>query len=119
MEMREIEFRAWDPIEKIFRYADIFDTDEMSEWVTWDAPEGSPINEGFNWDVLQFTGLLDKNGVKIFEGDRIAALDEVATVSFNDGGFEIGIGKLHTVRLTQQYIVNCGFHVIGNIHEGA
>ncbi len=51
--MREIEFRAWDDNNKMFDYPNIIE-----------------LNIGIGYQ--QFTGLLDKNGVKIFEGDIVA-----------------------------------------------
>lgn len=75
--------------------------------------------------VGQYTGLTDKNGKKIFEGDIVmivrrpdyldyAGVDYNALITFAKGGFCITNGKLGL--LCQA--VNMGdFEVIGSIHD--
>lgn len=66
MNGRIIKFRAWDKEHKI-----------MLKWhPNADAiKEAIPFDGGDEWtercDVMQFTGLLDKNGKEIYEGDII------------------------------------------------
>lgn len=57
--MREIKFRAWD------KYKKMMVAPYDGDFIKWHAPS--------NWrdcyEVMQFTGLLDKNGKEIYEGD--------------------------------------------------
>ena len=62
--MREIKFRAWDG-ERLRKVNTIGWVDEDMDFVT--TPRYSGPAEDFR--LMQFTGLKDKNGVEIYEGD--------------------------------------------------
>jgi len=132
--LREIKFRAWDKSEeKIiysdkeyydydFRcdehgnllcysncsYADTFG-DEHDEWVKLDS-------------VMQYTGLKDKNGKEIYEGDIIKhQIKDTRTVVFKDGAFQTKRlvpvkGELHDTFFFYE-CTGKDWEVIGNIYE--
>ena len=64
--------------------------------------------------VGQFTGLLDKNGKKIFEGDVIKCGLRLYVCEFIEGGFEFR--DLSDGKLVLKAIVN-NLCIIGNIHD--
>jgi hypothetical protein len=53
---REIKFRAWDKDQKRFIYPKLWDNKMPSNWERW-------------FILSQFTGLKDRNGKEIYEGD--------------------------------------------------
>lgn len=74
--MREIKFRVWDLLSSKFRL-DVVVTLDGKVFETQSA--GNEINDYTNQSdfiLMQYTGLKDKNGVEIYEGDIVNALYE-------------------------------------------
>ena len=87
--------------------------------------KGTKFNDlGFEveeYTIGQFTGLLDKKGVKIFEGDRLHLKDEVGKtgkviVGFQSGSFIVFKG-LAARNIGFFNVERNEIEVIGNIHD--
>lgn len=71
------------------------------------------------YTVGQYTGLTDKNGKKIFEGDIVGILtenEEIGVVEYEDGGFLVSADVFFCVDFHSNINGN-DLEVIGNIHD--
>lgn len=137
--MREIKFRAWDIQNKkmwdVFRLGCDFDLFIPTTVIVGYAEKGSAVtkplynlpNEKEEFILMQYTGLKDKNGKEIYEGDIVR--DKTPETNWWDGVVtwhrEGSVGWVAEPLLKNKHRgawglnYNYEYEVIGNIHESA
>ena len=119
--MRTIKFRAWDTKKQMMtglpfaivsqsdNYLLVKDYSTNGFWVPEKTSRLIP---------MQFTGLLDKKGKEIWEGDIVYDGDYLSLVSWAEGGFCLQHQKSR-IKYPMQILTkeNHKLEVIGNIYE--
>lgn len=124
---REIRFRAWDGARMY-----IFDNHQFdlifNDISGWNISPNTPNYKG-NWtagqssnseifELMQFTGCIDKNRKEIYEGDIIKYQNAIYRVEFKyEQWYGIVVNKTSRCDKPLRELLCFSFHVIGNTHQ--
>ncbi len=101
--MREIKFRAWVKFES--GNWGMLDNDNLQEWTLEDLTDNDPDTK-----LMQYTGIKDKNGKEIYEGDVVKKSGANWQITYSDGSFRLD----NRIPLSTE-AKDC--EVIGNLYE--
>lgn len=127
---REIKFRVWDNEEKVMfqpMLIDYMTNNEKSPCGVW-RQIGQASDNGlwiYNFELLQFTGLKDRNSVEIYEGDIVnmpvftrenkGQVNHPFEIFYMNGSYRIGGDNIGTWAFLHDR--SNEIEVIGNIHQ--
>lgn len=119
--MRQIKFRAWDNSMKTMVTIKPFSS--KHQVMTWDGLvyENGKLQD---FTMMQFTGLFDKNGKEIYEGDIVLrSNDAFGYVRFGFDGVKVSWKRAGDLKSKKTGFTQVGLRhgktmeIIGNIYE--
>lgn len=130
--MREIEFRVWDNQEKVYLNKKDIGIDNLGNVFIFEGYDDNDADlwyarilldpENERYVIEQTTGLINKNGTEIYEGDIVKYSNGSGRVHydsdkacFNVLGFYDGNQDYPTLAFSENG--NSSMEVVGNIHE--
>lgn len=124
-DMREIKFRAWDiQNERMVydpdRFEPSYSEDEkvISPWVFYETWQDREDGIRRSCQLMQFTGLLDKSGKEIYEGDRLKdSSGYIWVVYWYEDHACFGCYNESLPNIKHEIIDNLNCEVIGNVFE--
>lgn len=123
---REFKFRGWDG--KTMHYSEQYDCIHFPDWfdnrlsfvdLLYEYNDHTELKE-----LMQYTGLKDKNGKEIYEGDILVTIGNraeigISEVVFKNGSYTASYRNEEGLHRTELYLCSSirKLKVVGNIYE--